>query len=97
MCFFSRTTNVHIRLLRGVEHLSWPATIPDLSQIEYVWDMTKRELTLSPDPATTIAELRQRVKDAWDNLSQDDIRQLYDRLRAIIHACVATRGVYTVH
>ena len=36
----------------------------------------KRELSLSQEPAITIAELRQRVQDAWDNLSQDDIRHL---------------------
>ena len=46
----------------------------------------------SPEPATVIAELRQRVQDVCDNLSQDDIRHLYDRLHAGIHACVATRG-----
>ena len=46
----------------------------DLSPIEHVWDMTKRELTLFPEPVTIIAELRQQVQDAWDNLSQDGIR-----------------------
>ena len=52
----------------------------------------KRELTPSPERATTISELRQRVQDAWDNVSQDDIRHLYDRLRVRILACVAARG-----
>ena len=51
----------------------------------------KRELNLSPEPATIIAELRRRVQDAWDNISQDDIRHLYNRLHARIHACVAAR------
>ena len=36
--------------------------------------MVKRELILSPESATIIVELRQRVQDAWENLSQDDIR-----------------------
>ena len=36
----------------------------------------KQELILSPEPATTIAELRQRVQDTCENLWQDDIRQL---------------------
>ena len=65
---------------------------PDISPTEHTWDMMKREFTLSPEPATIIADLRQRVQDAWDNLSQDDIRHLYDRLHARIHACVAARG-----
>ena len=53
--------------------------------------MMKRELSLSPEPVTTIVELRQWMQDAWDNLSQDDIRHLYDHLHARIHACVAAR------
>ena len=68
----------------------------DLSPIEHIWNM-KLELTLSPELATTIAEMQQRVQDVWDNLSQDDIRHLYDRLHARIHACLATREGYTVY
>ena len=55
--------------------------------------MMRRELTLSPEPVTTMAELRQQVQDAWDNLSQDGIRHLYGRLHERIHACVAARGI----
>ena len=53
----------------------------------------KRELTLSPEPASIIAELRQRVQDDWDNLSQDDIRHIYHRLHARVHAYVAARCI----
>ena len=45
-----------------------------------------REIILYPEPATTIAELRQLVQDVWDNLSQDDIRHHYARFYARIHA-----------
>ena len=44
--------------LYGVQ-LPWPARSPDLSPIEHVWDTMKRELTLSPEPVTIIAELQQ--------------------------------------
>ena len=50
------------------------------------------ETYLSPEPATTIAKLQKRVQNAWDNLSQDDIWDLYDHLHTRIHACVASRG-----
>ena len=82
MCFSAGKRRQHTaagmqRALRGVQQqLPWLVKTPDLSPIEHVWDMMKRELTLSPEPATTIAELRQRVQDALDNLSQDDIRHL---------------------
>ena len=39
----------------SVWELLWPARAPDLSPNAHVWDMMKRELTLSPQPATTIA------------------------------------------
>ena len=41
--------------------------------VEHVRGRMKRELTLSPVPATTIAELRQRVKYSWESLSQDEV------------------------
>ena len=71
MFFLSRTTLVHIRLLLFVP---WPARTPALLPIEHVWDMMKWELTHSPEPATTIAELRQRMQDSWDSLPEGDIR-----------------------
>ena len=45
------------RAIRGVQ-LLWPAGTSNLSPIEHVWNMMKRELILSPEPATMIAELR---------------------------------------
>ena len=36
-------------------------------------------------------KLQQRVQDAWDNLSKDDIRHLHDHLHVRIHACVSAR------
>ena len=46
------------RGLRGVQQLPWPVRTPDLLLIEHVWYIMKREFTLSPEHATTIAELR---------------------------------------
>ena len=90
------TAAVTERALRGLE-LPWRARSPDLSPIEHLRDMMKLELTPSPETVTTIALLRQRVQDAWDSLSQDDIRHLYDRLHSRIQACVVARGSYTVY
>ena len=75
--------------------MPWPERFPDLSPIEYVWDMMKPELILSREPANSIAELRQLVHDAWDNLSQDDIRHLYDCVREYMPALLPEWG--TLH
>ena len=82
------------RDLHGVQQLPWPARSPDLSPIEHIWEKMKREL---PEHATTIAELRQRVQDAWDNLTQDDIRHFHDCLYERIHACITAREKYTLY
>ena len=79
-------------VLRVIQQLPCAARSPDLSPIEHVRDMIKRELFLFPEPATTITELRQRVSDAWYNPSQDDIRHLYDRFHVRLHACIAASG-----
>ena len=83
----------------GVQKLPWPARSTDLSPIEHGWDMMKWDVTLSlsPEPATTIAELRQQVEDTCDTLLQDDIQHLYDCLYPRIHAYIAPRGGYTVY
>ena len=44
------------RAVRDVQHLSWPARSPDLSQIEQVYDMKRERSTLSPESARTIDE-----------------------------------------
>ena len=46
------------RALLRVQQQPWPARTSDISPIEHIWDMLKRELILSPEHATTIAELR---------------------------------------
>ena len=84
------------RALSGVQQLSWPERSPDLSPADHVWDMMQRERTGFPETATTISDLQQQVQGAWNNLSQDYIRHLYDRLHARIHDCVVSRGVYCV-
>ena len=49
-------------------------------------------VTFSPEPVTAIVKLRQRMQNALDKLSQDDIRHLYDHLHVRLRACVAARG-----
>ena len=53
-----RTAAVTQRALRGAQLLPWSAISPDLSPIEHERDMLKLELTLLPEPTTTIAEFR---------------------------------------
>ena len=56
----------------------------------------KHPAGLHCDPVQ-MTELRHQVQDACYNLSQDDIRHLYDLLHVRIHACDAVRGGFTVY
>ena len=103
MCFLSITTTVHIGHLRRnmlfvVYNNCHDQQDPQISrQLNTYGTWWSGNLTLSPEPATIIAELRQRMQDTWDNLLQDYIRHLYDRLHARIHVWVAAKGGDTVH
>ena len=60
--FLQYTTHPHMAAvtqcaIHGLQLLSWTARTPGLSPIEHIWNMMKRELTLSSEPATTISEL----------------------------------------
>lgn len=57
--------------------------------------MVVRQVTRATRPPTTLTELREQVEQAWNNVSQDSIRHLYDRLDARVSACIAARGGYT--
>ena len=71
---FSKTCHNHCQIAKLVQdvwynqsqddirYLPRTARTSDVSPIEHVWDMMKRELTLSPEPATTIAKLRNGCK-----------------------------------
>ena len=83
--------------LRGVQQLPWPARSSNLSPMEDIWDMMKRELNLSPEPSTTITKLRQRVQEAWDNPSQDDIRHLYDCMRKYTPVLTLDGGILFIN
>ena len=47
---------------------------PDFSPVDHVWNIMNQELTL--EYVTYIAKL-QKVQDAWDNLPQDGIQNLF--------------------
>ena len=104
LCFFSRTMHVHIQLLwhnmlfvvYNYPGQQDPQISCQLNTEEYIKDPIN-SFTLSPEPATIIAELWQWVQYAWENLAQDDSWHLYDCLHARIHVCIAARGSFTVY
>ena len=85
------TARISVDCLRAVDTVPWPARSPDLSPIEHVWDMLGRQIRAPRN----VADLEQQLRNAWQNVSQDDIRKLYHSLPRRIQACIAAKGGFT--
>ncbi|GBN23884.1 hypothetical protein AVEN_145392-1 [Araneus ventricosus] len=85
------TAVVAQHVLQNVNMLPWPARSPDLSTIEYVWDIIERQLQRHPQPALTIPVLTDQVQQAWNSIPQTDTRRLYDTMHAYFGIDLRTR------
>lgn len=72
--------------------MPWPATSPDLSPIERVWDMLGRVLRNLGNPPQTLEVLRHEFQVSWDTIPQGGINHLLDPMPRRIRECVDNRG-----
>ncbi|GFV03405.1 transposable element Tcb2 transposase [Trichonephila clavipes] len=87
-----------VRDFCSVQHmqlLPWPAYSPDMSLIEYVWDLVSRCLVRGPRPAASKDELLLRIQAIWNSLPLADIQKLFNSILRRIAALIAARGGYT--
>lgn len=70
--------------------LDWPAYSPDMSPIEHVWDVLKRNVYARIHPPSTVAELRNALLEEWHNLPQhvitSKVLSMRRRCQALVHA-----------
>ncbi|GFU18071.1 transposable element Tcb1 transposase [Trichonephila clavipes] len=71
-----------------VTTVSLPARSPDLSPIEYIWDPLGRRV----GHPTTLNELKARLQQIWNEISQDIIQNLYASMPDRIALCIRARG-----
>lgn len=81
--------------LQHVPIMPWPARSPDLSAIEHVWDAMGRRIHAHARPAATVAQLTEQVLQAWREIPQQDIRNLYASMPTRVQQCIAARGGHT--
>ncbi|GFW79551.1 transposable element Tcb1 transposase [Trichonephila clavipes] len=79
--------------LHTVTTLPWPARFPDLSPIEHIWDDMGRQV----GHPTSLSELKARLQQIWNEMSQDIIKNLYASMPDRIASCICTRGTSTVY
>ncbi|GFU75031.1 transposable element Tcb2 transposase [Trichonephila clavipes] len=82
------TAKVAQEFLRHFQTLPWPATCPDLSPIEHVWDQLKRQMP----SCHSVHDLKLAVQDLWAHLPQDNIRCLINSMPDRVVACIAAGG-----
>ncbi|GFW27148.1 transposable element Tcb1 transposase [Trichonephila clavipes] len=75
--------------------LPWPAYSPNMSPIEYEWDLFGQRLTRDPCPSASQKDLLLRIQAIWNSLPLEDIQDLFDSMPRHIAALIAAHGGYT--
>lgn len=84
-CHTARSTKSWLAA-NNIPLMEWPANSPDLSPIESLWGKMKQ--SLRKNPARTLEELRIRLQEIWDSITQEDCQKLVfsmpDRMKSTI-------------
>ncbi|GFX30485.1 transposable element Tcb2 transposase [Trichonephila clavipes] len=87
------TARVSQDCLRTVTTLPWPIQSPDLSPIHHICDHLGR---LVGHPMS-LNELEVRLRQIWNEMSQDIVQNFYTSMPNRIALCIRTRGGSTVY
>jgi transposase len=80
---------------QNFETLDWPPQSPDLSPIEWVWNIIKMKMkALKPRPRTT-ARMQAAILDIWENLEDSTREKTIDTFRKRLQQCVERKGGFT--
>lgn len=79
----------------NIRRIDWPARSPDLNPIEHLWDELGRRVRQRGP--TSIAQLATVLKEEWDAIPQQRIRNLIQSMPRRIRDVLVTRGGYTTY
>jgi hypothetical protein len=85
-----------IKLNRGIQGFDWPPSSPDLNPIEKVWCWMKHQIGQRPDFPTTLEDLKQVLRELWDQIDPVDWRYLTHRLTCKLDDVIQAKGMATV-
>jgi transposase len=82
---------------RRIVFIYWPPYSPDLNPIEAVWNWMKNyiEAKWGPNTKLSYARLRDAVKEAWDAVPVEFLRQLIDDMPKRCQAVIDAEGRFT--
>lgn len=73
--------------------LKWVSSSPDLSPIETLWHIMKKQLRATP--ARSIPELRHKLQFIWDKFTPQDCQNLVNTMPRRITAVIKSKGDVT--
>lgn len=76
----------------GIRRLQWPARSPDMNPIEHVWDMLKRRVRALPHPPETLRDLKSALTVVWEEIPQEEIKNILQSMPERMQAVIAARG-----
>jgi hypothetical protein len=82
---------------RGIRIINWPPYSPDLNPIETVWNIMKDyiERKWGPDPQFTYDQLRAAVREAWDEVTEQQLSDLINTMPKRMQDVIDADGGYT--
>ena len=89
-CHKSKESLEAIEVLFGDNKIWWPANSPDLSPIETVWAILKRELSKTKN--SNLNELREHVLDIWSKFPVELCKKIVGEFDSKIKICQKEEG-----
>ena len=89
-CHNSKNSIEAIKVLFGKNKIWWPANSPDLSPIETVWTIIKKEL--SKRKCTSLNELRNNIIDIWSKFPNELYEKIVSEFDEKILICKKEEG-----
>lgn len=90
----------HIQLYlqqRNIQHIDWPARLPDLSPIEHVWDILGQGVRNRDPQPKTLQLLEAALREAYNRIPQYMIARLIMSMRRHCEACIRANGGHTYY
>jgi ketohexokinase/beta-glucosidase len=79
----------------NINVITWPAYSPDLNLIETLWNEIKNTLQSDYPKKMTYDQLRAVVKEVWDAIPDDRVRELIHTMRQRCEAVIEANGFFT--
>lgn len=73
--------------------LDWPSNSPDLSPIENIWGIMKRNL--KNEPQRTLSDLKTKLQEMWDSISTEQCQNLLKSMPKRCKCVVKAKGDVT--